>query len=213
MTRHQWTPAETALLRECYPHQRSQDIADLMGIDRKSILSKAWHLRLKKSKEIISEMARKAMENPDHPGRQHHFKPGEETWNKGLHYQPGGRCAETQFKPGRTCMNWAPLGSERISKDGYTERKMTDTGIARNDWVGVHRINWLASGRPLLPGHAICFIDKNPQNPAPENLEQISRAALMRRNSVHNYGPEVAKIAQLQGAITRQINKRKDKQA
>jgi hypothetical protein len=30
----------------------------------------------------------------------------------------------------------------------------------------------------------------------------------MRRNSYHQYGPEVAKAVQLRGAITRQINKR-----
>lgn len=33
----------------------------------------------------------------------------------------------------------------------------------------------------------------------------------MHRNSVHNYGPEIASICQLQGAIKRQINKRQGK--
>lgn len=33
-------------------------------------------------------------------------------------------------------------------------------------------------------------------------------AALMARNSVHQYGPVIASIAQLRGAINRQINKR-----
>ena len=32
----------------------------------------------------------------------------------------------------------------------------------------------------------------------------------MRRNSAHNRGPEIARLIQLKGAITRQINKRKD---
>ena len=37
----------------------------------------------------------------------------------------------------------------------------------------------------------------------------VTRAELMRRNSVHNRGPEIARIHQLKGAIMRQINKRK----
>lgn len=30
----------------------------------------------------------------------------------------------------------------------------------------------------------------------------------MSRNTMHNYGPEIARVIQLKGAITRQINRR-----
>lgn len=39
-------------------------------------------------------------------------------------------------------------------------------------------------------------------------VELISRAELMRRNTRHNYGPEINDLIGLRARITRQINKR-----
>lgn len=85
---------------------------------------------------------------------------------------------------------------------------LTDTGVTRRDFVCIHHIVWREAGREIPSGHALVFRDGNKRNFALNNLELVSRAELMRRNSVHNYGPEIARIHQLQGAITRQINKR-----
>ena len=41
-----------------------------------------------------------------------------------------------------------------------------------------------------------------------DKVECISLADNMRRNTCHQYGPEIAKLIQLRGAVTRQINKR-----
>ena len=48
----------------------------------------------------------------------------------------------------------------------------------------------------------------NRKHIALENLYLMSRADLMRRNSVHNLGPEAARVMQLVGCINRQINAR-----
>ncbi len=61
--------------------------------------------------------------------------------------------------------------------------------------------------------HAVAFKDGNKQNIALDNLELVSRADLMKRNSYHNYGKEIAQLVQLKGAVTRQINKRERNQA
>jgi hypothetical protein len=52
----------------------------------------------------------------------------------------------------------------------------------------------------------LIFCDGNKRNFALDNLELLSRSALMRRNSIHNYGPELARLSQLRGAVTQQIN-------
>ncbi len=212
MTRKLWTAVEIAVLTELYPYTRAQDIAERIGRTTQQVLTKAWHLGLKKSREAIARMACQAMANPDHPGRRTQFQKGDDPWNKGTHYRAGGRSAETQFKAGtrqgRASILWMPIGSERVRSDGYLERKLTDTGVTRRDFVCIHHIVWREAGREIPPGHALIFKDGNKRNFALDNLELISRANLMRRNSVHNYGPEIARIHQLQGAITRQINKR-----
>jgi hypothetical protein len=41
-----------------------------------------------------------------------------------------------------------------------------------------------------------------------DKVECISRSENMRRNSYHRYGQEIARLVQLRGALTRQINKR-----
>ncbi|MBP8277095.1 MAG: HNH endonuclease [Propionivibrio sp.] len=212
MTRKLWTEDEISVLRELYPHTRAKDIADRLGCTTSQVLEKAWRLGLKKSREAIARMARAAMENPAHPCRKTQFKAGLAPWNKGTHYQAGGRSAETQFKAGnrsgRASILWMPIGSERVRTDGYLERKLYDTGVTRRDFVCIHHIVWREAGREIPPGHVLVFKDGNNRNFDLDNLEAINRSDLMRRNSIHNYGPEIARLHQLQGAITRQINKR-----
>jgi len=72
----------------------------------------------------------------------------------------------------------------------------------------VHHLVLLEAGREVPPGHALVFRDGDKRNFALDNLELVTRGDLMRRNSYHNYGPEIAAAVQLKGAIMRQINKR-----
>lgn len=145
------------------------------------------------------------------------FQPGQTPWNKGTHYVAGGRSAETRFKPGnrtgKANTMYQPVGAERISKDGYLQRKINDDLPLQKRWRGVHIINWEAVNGPLPKGHALVFRDGNKQNTALENLELITRAALMKRNTIHNYPKEIAELVQLRGAITRQINRQERKAA
>lgn len=212
MTRMHWTPDQIAVLADLYPHTRAKDIAARLGCTTQQVLDKAFRLGYRKSREAIAEMARRAIKNPDHPARATRFQAGDQPWNKGVSYQPGGASVETRFKAGtrrgRAAMNWQPIGSERIRSDGYLERKLSDTGVTRRDFVCVHHIVWRDAGRDIPPGHALVFRDGNKRNIVLDNLELITRTELMRRNSVHNYGPEIARISQIQGAITRQINRR-----
>lgn len=121
--------------------------------------------------------------------------------------------AETQFKPGNrsgvALEIYQPIGTERISKEGYIQRKINDDMPFHKRWRGVHILNWEAVNGPLPSGHALTFRDGNKQNTALDNLELVSRAALMRKNSFHNYGKEITQIVQLRSAISRLINKRK----
>lgn len=206
-----WTEDEIRLLQEMYPGQRAQDIAERLGRTPSQVIAKAQRLGLRKTREAVAAIARSSMADPQHPGHRHRFQKGHAPWNKGVHYQAGGRSAATQFKPGTQPRNWLPIGSERIRSDGYLERKLTDTGVTRRDFVCIHHIIWREAGREIPPGHALVFKDGNKHNLVLDNLELVSRAALMRRNSMHNYGPEIARVYQLQGAITRQINKRQGK--
>ncbi|EMM6737362.1 HNH endonuclease, partial [Pseudomonas aeruginosa] len=42
----------------------------------------------------------------------------------------------TRFKKGQKPHTWLPVGSTRISADGYLQRKISDTGYPPRDWKG-----------------------------------------------------------------------------
>jgi len=99
--------------------------------------------------------------------------------------------------------NHRPVGSTRVSVDGYIEIKTSEP----RTWRQLHRELWKEHhGAYPAKDRVVVFRDGNQQHCVIENLEEISRADLCRRNSYHNYGPELAKLVQLRGAVTRQIN-------
>lgn len=210
-TRKFWTAEQVALLTELYPTTRTLDLVPLLGRSERVIFQKANGLGLKKTAERLAE-ARRFKNGESNKATQ--FKKGHATWNAGMKgWQAGGKAKETQFKRGHKPHGWHPIGFERVSKDGYLQRKLTDTGVTRRDFVAVHHIVWREAGREIPSGHALIFKDGNKRNFDFSNLELVSRAELMRRNSIHRHGPEIAALHQLRGAVQRQINKRKKEQA
>lgn len=165
-------------------------------MSKRQVYRKAKALLLKKDPTVIAATR---------------FKPGQEPWNSGTHFASGGRSVETRFKPGNKPHTWRPIGTELISKEGYLERKVTDTGVTEHDYVPVHHLVWREAGREIPKGSVLVFRDGDKRNFAIDNLELVTRQELMRRNSIHNCGPEIAQLIQLRGAISRQINQREGK--
>lgn len=190
-----WSAEEDALLRTWYDTMPASRIGRLLGRTRAAVKQRVRALGLTKG---------------HNPGC---FAKGLTPWNKGAKFDSGGRSHETRFKPGHKPANWKPIGSERVSKEGYLQRKVTDTGYPPCDWVAVHHLVWRAAGREIPPQHHLTFKDGNKRNFALDNLALVSFVDMMRHNTCHNYGPEIAQITQLRGAITRQINKRSQKNA
>jgi len=219
--RRLWTADELRVLRERYPNESTADIASLLGRPVGQVYQAAAREGLRKSDAFMAS---------DRSGRVQHgkqceamratqFKPGQVPANKGLR-RPGwapGRMRETQFRKGErqgvAVKLYQPIGTERISKDGYLERKVNDDLPLQRRWRAVHRVVWEAANGPIPPGHAVTFLAGKRTTVAEEitldRLELVSRAELMRRNSYHtNYPKEVAQLIQLKGALNRKINNR-----
>jgi hypothetical protein len=134
--------------------------------------------------------------------------------NKGLR-RPGwapGRMKETQFKKGErrgvAVRLYRPIGTERISKDGYLERKVNDDLPLQRWWRAVHLLVWEAAHGRVPKGHAIVFRNGDKRDIRLDNLQCISRRELMARNTVHNLPKPLAETIQLLGALNRQIRRR-----
>lgn len=128
-------------------------------------------------------------------GRTGCFAKGEVPYNKGKPHPSRGRSAENHFKKGErsgvAVKLWKPIGTERIAKDGYLERKIHDGMPLQSRWRAVHLVEWEALNGPLPEGHCLkCLGDK--LNTSPSNWQCIPRALLPRLNGGNRYRDLVA---------------------
>lgn len=217
MKRRPWTDIELAVLREHYPDSQTSDIAAALGRPVYSVYGKAFGMGLRKSAEYLAGPESGRLDGVR--GAASRFVKGQASWNKGTKGVAGQHqnCRANQFKKGdrrgAANRNYVPIGSERVSKDGYLERKVTDDPdiIPARRWVGVHRLVWEAANGPIPPGHVVAFLPGRRTADAalitPDALELVSRAEMARRNHPRNTSPELAALVQLKGAITRQVNR------
>lgn len=147
----------------------------------------------------------------------HWFAPGQPTWNKGRKgWQAGGRSVETQFTTDMQPPNTLPMGSLRIvnGKGGgqQLERKVSEvSGPNHLRWKSIHRLVWEAAHGPVPAGHITIFKPGMKTLVEAEitldRVECISRAENARRNRPNSRSKELGQLAQLKGAITRQVNR------
>jgi hypothetical protein len=207
--KHRWTDSEISMLRRVYPNTPTAKIANMLGVKPYVVSGKAAKMGIGKSAEYLASPAAHRM-RVDTIGARTRFKPGSIPWNKGLRgINYPGQIA-TQFKPGhrggRAMERYKPIGTERVTIDGYLERKINDDMPLQKRWRAVHILLWEQVNGPLPSGHALVFRDGNKRNICLDNIELLTRSELMRRNSFHRYGQEIAQLVQLRGAIKRKIN-------
>ena len=78
--------------------------------------------------------------------------------------------------------------------------------ISLGKWIPKHVLLWQQAHGPVPKGYNIVFRDGNTLNCTLENLECISNAELMQRNSLHNLPEEVKELVYLKGRLSRAIN-------
>lgn len=117
-------------------------------------------------------------------GRTGRFPRGHVPANKGRKGYRAPGCEKGWFRPGerrgRANRNWKPVGAERVSKDGYIERKIRDDGPMRKRWRAVHVIEWEKVNGPVPEGHALKCLDGDRRNTDPSNWIAVPRAILPR---------------------------------
>lgn len=119
-------------------------------------------------------------------GRTGQFAKGQEPMNKGKKMPFNENSARTQFKKGgrtgRANDLYKPIGTERLSKEGYVERKIHDGMPLQSRWRAVHLVEWEKKHGPLQDGMCLKCLDGNKTNTDPSNWEAIPRAMLPRLN-------------------------------
>lgn len=207
-----WMASDLEVLRTLYPDHPTAAIAARLGRPVSRVYAKASHLGLHKSAAYLASPAAHRLDGV--VGTASRFQKGQAPANKGLR-RPGwhrGRMRETQFqkgvRQGVAVHLYQPIGTERLSKEGYLQRKVNDDFPLQARWKAVHTLVWEAANGPVPKSYALVFKNGDKRDIRLDNLELLSRADLMRRNTYHRYPKEIALAIQMRGALVRSINKR-----
>lgn len=136
-----------------------------------------------------------------------YFEKGHIPHNKGKkgYYTPGSE--KGWFKKGHTPQNHRPVGSERISKDGYIEIKIAEPNV----WRPKHRLLWEEKHGKVPDGYVLTFLDGDKRNIALDNLALITMAEslTLTRSNLRTAEPELTKTGILIAKVKIAGSKRK----
>ena len=204
MAVHKWSEEEIEFIRKIYPYYENKEISKMVK-EKFGFDVSTGNLQNVKNKYKIPK---KVIPNSGC------FKKGDEPWNKGkgMSDEVREKVKGTWFKKGQKSHNHRPLGSTRITVDGYTEIKIAEP----NRWVLYHRhLYERAHGEKLKKSDAIIFADGDKTNFAIENLVKVSRANLLYINKnklifenseLTKSGVNVSKIVEKVNALERKEN-------
>lgn len=126
-------------------------------------------------------------------GRTGRFEKGSIPYNKGK--KGLSRANKTSFKKGILPKNHKPVGSERITIDGYVMIKVKEPGV----WRLKHRVLWENEYGSIPKGYNLIFADGNKLNVKISNLILTSRREMleMNREKFISSDPEVTRTGKL----------------
>ena len=185
---HEYTEEERSFIRG--------NVAGRSYAEMTELFNKTFNLNLG-IYQISGTIKRLGLKN----GRDCKFFKGQASHNKG---QKGKRCnPATEFKKGNIPSNHRPVGSERVSVDGYIEVKVAEP----RTWRLKQRVLWEQHNGAVPKGSALVFLDGNPLNCELENLVLISRAELLiaNRQGLIKPDPELTKTGLVVAGLVSKI--------
>jgi hypothetical protein len=136
------------------------------------------------------------------------FRKGQIPHNKGkkMPKEVYEKVKHTMFAKGNIPPNHRPVGSERISKDGYIEVKVAEP----NKWRLKQRVVYEEAKGKIPEGCPIIFLDGNKRNFDIDNLRCITRSELLYLNcNGLNNSNEITETGILMARLDRAKNKKK----
>ena len=148
--------------------------------------------------------------------KESRIKKGDVSFNKGkkqseyMSPEAIAKTAATRFKKGLVPHNTLHDGIiklRRHKKNSHEEYYYIRVALGK--WEPLHRHLWEKANGKIPKGMKLAFRDGNTSNCKLENLELVTAAEMMRRNTVHaNYPKDLCLAIQLSGAMNRKINNR-----
>lgn len=202
---------QNEIIRQRFPHERTQGIADDLGLSYSQVASRASTMGLRKTLEF-KQSESSGRTNLIEGGKKFRFKKGNVPFNKGkeMPAETYEKVKPSMFKKGNRPHNWRPDGS-------IVERKDTDLSgrvylyykLADSKWILYHNKVWIDNNGPIPKGSLIRFIDGNTRNCDISNLEMVTMKDNMARNTIQRFPEEIQAIIKLTSKLNKKINGKK----
>lgn len=203
MAVHEWTEEEINFLREIYPHYPNKEVIE--------ILKEKFGIEISR-RNLLNVKNRYNIPNKVIPNSGCYRK-GKEPWNKGktMSDETREKVKKTWFKKGRIPENHKPVGSTRVTVDGYKEIKVAEP----NKWALYHRhLYEKTHGEKLSKSEVVIFADGDKSNFDIDNLVKVSRANLLylNNNKLIFDDPELTKTGVNVSKVAEKIRQRERKE-
>ena len=191
---HKWSDEEKDYLREITSGRHYKEIVELMNAKFE------YEFNLGQIKGAIARYKLNT-------GFTGYFPKGNIPFNKGT--KGIMKANKTSYKKGNIPQSYKPVGTERITKDGYTEIKVKDPNV----WKLKQRLIYEEHYGEIPKGYVVMFLDRDKSNFDINNLILISRNQLrtLNQNDLIKDDPELTKSGIILADLLIKINE-KDKE-
>lgn len=193
------------IIRERFPNERTQDLADELGLTYSQLANRAHSMGLKKSEEF-KQSDKSGRHNLIEKGKKTRFQPGHTPVNKGVKMPDHvyDKVKHSMFKKGHRPYNWKADGSI-VERNDKTGRSYLYFKVKDSHWILYHNKIWMDHHGPIPSKHIISFKDGNTLNCDISNLELLSMAENAKRNSIHRFPDDVKEVIRLKAKLTKKI--------
>jgi len=193
------------IIRERFPNERTQDLADELGLTYSQLSNRAHSMGLKKSEEF-KQSDKSGRHNLIEKGKKTRFQPGHTPVNKGVKMPDHiyDKVKHSMFKKGNRPHNWKADGSI-VERNDKTGRSYLYFKVKDSHWILYHNKIWMDHHGPIPEKHIISFKDGNTLNCDISNLELLSMAENAKRNSIHRFPDDVKEVIRLKAKLTKKI--------
>jgi transcriptional regulator with XRE-family HTH domain len=175
------TKADDKFLKKHYLKMGIKTMAKAIGRSDCLVRGRLRQLGLIQPPEVIEKIKQESR-----------IKPGTVSWNKGkeqasyMSAEAIERTKATRFKKGNVPGNAKENDGAITLRQDHPERGGSPyyyIRISLGKWKPLHQHKWEEKNGPVPKGMCLWFIDQNTLNTDPDNLELITRAENMKRNS------------------------------
>jgi len=203
------TEKELEIIKNIYANTRTDIIAKKLNRTKSFVYNQAMKIGVKKSKEFLASPESGIFIKGSTTGHEYRYPKGHTPANKGktMSKKIREKIKHTFFKKGHKPVNTLKDGDITIR---HPHRKRGGNAykyirISEGEWEELHRYNWAKENGPIPIGFNVVFKDGDSLNCEPWNLEIVSDAELMKRNTLSQWPPELKEVIKLNNKINKMI--------